>query len=496
MSRPRLLLLLLAAASVFCLGDMRGDDPAKPAKSGASSQVPARLLKAVSGKGTKAPAAASKPAVEDAATETAKKEATETTGAKEDAKAPAKPKEKAEKVAGDEKAEAKTPEVKTPEVKAAKLTPKQSAFVQTELLPAYQGGEPLTLLNLVNGQLARWTDPQIAGINQLLAELKAPTLDKMLTDARMNLVRAGIANKGPEPTARETAIVLREIKRRIEEILNTAQKIKLMQEPLPQPKSLTEFRDLLWDAHVQNNELINADGLAQQGHLITQSKVVSKAKNATAADKALFGTKFADIITRIRAVHRELNERGVELRVSRVKFALKILQESKDIKERFFAAYAVGIDGELLVNGFNESPGPFGRESLNAPGFALALKSDVDRGKQLAGDLVNKSKLLFAGLHWWRRGRYGRGVELNGLLKNQAAQTQLAAQIALNMPRVSPVPVDPAKNPMNQIPDYDRRHHYTWTWQTRQFQTLEHREKIASSLSTQERGMVEVDRFL
>lgn len=457
MSRPRLVLLLLAAASVFCLGDMRGDDPRAPAKSGASSQVPARLLKAVSGKGTKVPAVASKPAEEEAAAkETATKEPAEKLEAKEDAKA--------EKAAGDEK-----PEAKTPEVKAAKLTPKQVAFVKNELIPAHQSGEPLWILNLVSGQLARWTDPQVAGINQLLGELKAPTLDKMITDARVNLARVGMADKGPEPSTREAAIVLREIKRQIEEMLKVAQGIELMKDPLPKPKNLMEFRDLLWAAHVQNNQLINAETLASQGNLITQSKIIAKAKNATAADKAIFATNFADISAKIRAVNRDLNERGVELRVERIKFANKVLAESKDIKERFFAAYAVGIDGELLKQGFKEFAGQLTRPSLNTPGYAEAVTSDVERGQKAAGDLVKKSQLLFAGMHWWRRGRYGRGPELNGLLKSKAAQTDLAAQIPLIMPKESPVPIDPAKNPQNQIPDFDRRHHYTWAWQTRQF---------------------------
>src|SRR4029079_401171 len=326
---------------------------------------------------------------------------------------------------------------KTPEVKAAKLTPKQVAFVKNELIPAHQSGEPLWILNLVSGQLARWTDPQVAGINQLLAELKAPTLDKMITDARINLARVGMAEKGPEPTTREAAIVLREVKRQIEEILKVAQGIELMKDPLPKPKNLMEFRDLLWDAHVQNNQLINADTLASQGNLITQSKIVAKAKNATAADKAIFATKFADISTRIRTVNRELNERGVELRVERIKFANKVLAESKDIKERFFAAYAVGIDGELLKQGFKEYAGQLTRPSLNTPGYAAAVTSDVERGQKAAGDLVKKSQLLFAGMHWWRRGRYGLGPELNGLLKSKAAQTDLAAQIPLIMPKES-----------------------------------------------------------
>ena len=485
MSRPRCVLLVLAAASLFCLGNMRGDDAPKAAKGGAAPQVPNRLLKAIGGKGAKTPTVASKPAAEKpVAKEAAKKEAEESE-AKDDDKTPAKPEEKGEKVAGEEKGEVKAAEVKAPEVKPAKLTPKQIAFVKNELIPAFQSGEPLSILNLVSGQLSRWTDPQIAGMNHLLAEQQAPTLDKMITDARMNLVRVGMADKGPEPTAREAAIVLREIKRQIEEILKLAQGIELMKDPLPKPKDMMEFRDLLWAAHVQNNQLINADALASLGHLTTQSKIIAKAKNATAADKAIFATKFPDITTRIRTLHRELNERGVELRVERVKFANKVLAESKDVKERFFAAYAVGIDGELLKQGFKEFAGTFTRPSLNTPGYAEAVTSDVERGKSAAGDLVKKSQLLFAGMHWWRRGRYGRGPELNGLLKSKAAQTNLAAQIPLIMPRESPVPIDPAKNPLNQVPDFDRRHHYTWAWQTRQFSVSSTSSSNSSSSSTQ-----------
>jgi hypothetical protein len=468
MSLSRLVLLMLALVSVFCLGDMRGDDPPKTPKDAPPSQVPDRLLKAISGKGAKTAPAANKPAAEA-------KEPAEKGVAKEPEK----------KAGPEEKPAVPDPAVNASEIKPAKLTPKQISFVKAELIPAYQSGEPINILKLVSGHLARWTDPQIAGMNQLLAELQAPTLDKIITDARMNLVRAQMADKGPEATAREAAIVLREIKRQIEEILKTAQGIELMKDPLPKPKSMMEFRDQLWTVHVQNNELINADGLAFQGNLIAQSKVISKAKNASAADKAIFAVKFPELTDKIRILHRELNERAVELRVDRIKFAVKVLQESKDTKERFFAAFAVGIDGELLVNGFKTSAGTFARPGLNSSGYVDSLTSDVERGKQLAGDLVKKSQLLFVGMHWWRRGRYGLGPELFGLLKNSAAQTNLAAQIPLNMPREAPVPIDPAKNPQNQVPAFDRRHHYTWAWQTRQFQMTGTGSSSNSSSSVQ-----------
>ncbi|MBC7853395.1 MAG: hypothetical protein IAF94_08170, partial [Pirellulaceae bacterium] len=283
MSRPRFALLLLACASVLCLGDMRGDDAPKSPKGDATNQPSDRPLKAVSGKGKKAPAGVTKPAEEK----------------------PAAKEPKGGKAAGEASAE-KQPVPMAPAIKPAKLNPTQTRYVKNELLPAFQAGEPLTLLNLVSSQMPRWTDPQIAGMNQLLGENDAPTLDRIVTDVRMNLIRVGMAESGPEYSAREAAIVLRELKRQAEEIVAQVEKLELMQDPLPQPKSLMEFRDYLWTAHVQNNQLINASGLAHQGKLLTQAKVVTKARSTSAADKAIFATDYQKLFDRIKALHQEL----------------------------------------------------------------------------------------------------------------------------------------------------------------------------------------------
>ena len=168
---------------------------------------------------------------------------------------------------------------------------------------------------------------------------------------------------------------------------------------------------------MQNNQLINADALVTQGKNLQGLKVIAKAKNASAADKALFAIDFDQLTGQIKQVRQELSERGVELRVARVKFAIGVLTESKDVKERFFAAFAVGIDGELLLSGFKEHVGNFGRPTLNAPGYVEALRSDVDRGKELAGDLVKKSELLFAGMHWWRLAGMAVGPRLTAWSK-------------------------------------------------------------------------------
>jgi len=197
--------------------------------------------------------------------------------------------------------------------------------------------------------------------------------------------------------------------------------------------------------------------------------LIDRVKNPTPAQKAAFALDFAAQQREIAALHQDLNERGLELRLDRIEFAKRILEESKDLKQRFLAAYAMGVDGEILYQGFKNYRGVFQRERLRAPQLTETLRIDIDHyGKDLAGDLVKKSELLFAGLHWWRRGRYGRGPEGNGLLKSQEALRNPAAQIALFMPMFTPEPTDPMK-PGRQSPDYDRRHHWTWAWEDRQF---------------------------
>jgi hypothetical protein len=111
------------------------------------------------------------------------------------------------------------------------------------------------------------------------------------------------------------------------------------------------------------------------------------------------------------------------------------------------------------------------RQSLNDPQLAETIREQVKRGQQLAGkDFLEKSRLLFTGLHWWFRGRYGMGTDGNGLLKSKLALTSPDAQFGLYMPKEVPKPTDPRQGG-KQVPSVDRRHHYIWQFETRTIQT-------------------------
>jgi hypothetical protein len=190
-----------------------------------------------------------------------------------------------------------------------------------------------------------------------------------------------------------------------------------------------------------------------------------------------------------------------------------VLTNSTDLKERFQAAFWLELDGEELAKFFERlhapQPRPVAaeskaraaadvaegkgqqqpaddpaadllagnstavkfRQSLADPNLPETIREHVKHGLQTAGkDFVQKSRLLFTGLHWWFRGRYGMGTDGNGLLKSKLALTSPDAQFGLYMPREIPQPTDPRQGGQ-QVPQVDRRHHYVWQFETRTIQT-------------------------
>ncbi|HUE70924.1 MAG TPA: hypothetical protein VMP01_08540 [Pirellulaceae bacterium] len=365
----------------------------------------------------------------------------------------------------------------------AKLTPRQINFVKKELIPASQAGDPRALLALLSPQVAKLTASHQEGMDALLAEEGAPSIGRMLALARLQLFRAKAESAGPELSLAETVLVLAESKQQIDELLASAKKASYMADLLPKPDTLLGYRDLLFEVHVQKNELINARELVEFGKTVAIALPLSKAKQASDEQKAVLTTSFRSFDEAIAELERDMDERSLEMRLDRLDLALEVLAGDVGLKEKFFAAYAIGIDGEFLLAGFKAGGIAFHRPALKNPNLAKELAAKLEKGKMLAGNLLDKSRNLFIGLHWWRRGRYGRGPEGMGLLKSAAATKSFEASIPLLMPAKSPVPTNPMQTRSQPSPDYDRRHHYAWAWEDRQFQNT-----LSTQSSSQEIG--------
>ena len=374
-------------------------------------------------------------------------------------------------------AQERPPDKEKPAPKAAgggKLTPSQIKWIDERLLPAYAMGQAPSVVLLIRETLPKTSAALREAIDRELAERKSPPLERLLTDARLSVLRSGAANVVPPPSAQEKPLLTQELRRQVDELLADARSQPIFADPLPHPKTLREARDVLWSAHILNNTLRNAAYLATQAEALTAAApaVRPKLDRKGTAPQAASATPFAEARETVVRMYRELDERAFEMRLRRIAIALQTLETSADIGERFLAAYAISVDGEQLQMQLKAPRSqPYERPALNAPELPARVKSQIERSQMLAGDLILKARQLFAGLHWWRRGRYGRGPEHFGLVKFAAALNNPAVNIALVMPLEAPTPADPAMTDGPASPDYDRRHHAWWSWENAKFES-------------------------
>ena len=110
---------------------------------------------------------------------------------------------------------------------------------------------------------------------------------------------------------------------------------------------------------------------------------------------------------------------------------------------------------------------PDGGDPSTMPLTNVELAELTQQGRQAAGaELLLKGELLFEGLHWWLRGRYGRGSEGGGLFKNKQVLRNPALRFGLSMPTDPPRPTVPGVvSRYEPVPFADRRHHYVWAWE-------------------------------
>ena len=125
----------------------------------------------------------------------------------------------------------------------------------------FSGNTPSVLEGLVK-LVARLDDDQFMAAEAILAGRRMPDVKTLLTRARLTAVRYGQPAQLTVAGAREVVLVLPELQRQVDTILDEVLDEPIMQDPLPQPNLLTEFEKLFWDAHVLENRLQSAAATA------------------------------------------------------------------------------------------------------------------------------------------------------------------------------------------------------------------------------------------
>jgi hypothetical protein len=258
------------------------------------------------------------------------------------------------------------------------------------------------------------------------------------------------------PQGRELFLTLEGLGDQIRATQAEIQAHPVMTDYAPQPQRLDEFERLLWQFHVLHNRLLLVRQTGEFGAILVRAGASGNQARAIAT--------FAALMDKTSELEQQLHERRLLARIQRVRLSLKLLQTSESLEERFPAAYSVDFDGDILLDQF---VGPrsrglrFQEPSLQTRELPDDISRDIEQGRKLAGDLVEKSRLLFEGMHWWFRGRYGRGTNDGGLMKSFEAMESPDARMALFMPMKMPRPTDPMRED-NAIPAVDRRHYSLW----------------------------------
>lgn len=352
------------------------------------------------------------------------------------------------------------------------LGPRLVAAIQKQVASAYFRGDPVATVESIGELLPKLNDIQLIEANDILASLSAPSLDAMLIQARLNVVLQGLSQEVKAPSRHELLVIVPETKRRVQEIVDAVARHPAMQLTLPAPSEFSEYEELFWRVHVLEQQLTNAIRLAEFGKRLN-GRGKRFVRRASDAEKAILETAFDSEANKLTEAFRELEERKTELRIQRIELALHKLITSEDRREKLDAAYVASHDGELVKEFFAklDAQRKQGKPiSLRRPGLqGKELEAEVaeltDTALKAAGKLAEKGRLLYTGIHWWLRGRYGRGSDGGGLLKPRNAIRSPQDMFRLYMPEQL-YGFDKSQASQLQAP-IDRRHHYVWAFEPR-----------------------------
>ena len=350
-------------------------------------------------------------------------------------------------------------------VPAAELSPKQRIAADRLLSLAARGSSAEILQNAI--ALSQRAKPdQLSAINEYLFKNNTAPVMELAANARFALVLQGHAKSLPKPIEQEVVFSIPIFEQKVSDALASIVDHPLMQPNLPTFESLEAYQDTFWDIHVLENEMRNAYHTANYGQRMAN---FAKKFQLNAEEKALASADFTESASVLERLSRDLNERKAELRIDLLQLAGEYLYDSDEFRPRLFAARAVDIDGELLIEFLTSRKNQeFHRDRLKEPDLARVLTDEIEQLRQQSGDLLEKSRLFASGLHWWQRGRYGRGSDGNGMLKPPTAMKSPTAAFGLFMPSKPPIPSDPYELGSEAVPQIERRHHYVWSYEYRQ----------------------------
>lgn len=376
---------------------------------------------------------------------------------------------------------------------APKLSKRAQSLLEQKIVPAYRLGDPLQLANGLASVTSRMKPEQLAAFDEQLRMLAMPTAGKMMVDSYMSLLTQGQIDGLPEPGVREIVTMVPALDTSIMDVLRGIDESVATVDPLPVLEKLEDYEGLLWEIHVLENKIKYTFNYARYGVALIEQ---AKKKRSRGFEEQLekLAVDFEGRVDELEAAQWDLHQRKMEFRLDRLDLAKRVLVAAdSSFIEKLQAAFAGQLDAAAFSERFAlPEPRAFDRERLADTQLRENVKSLADGIEGLSGDLKEKSNLLFRGLHWWQRGRYGSGPEQGGMLKNVRVVNDDRFLFPLFIPEDMGKPpfelirnpdwdvsgtaaADPEMKPYVRVrsadglkPDVPRRHHFAWMFEYRQ----------------------------
>lgn len=368
--------------------------------------------------------------------------------------------------------------------------------LETVFLPAWNQGDNLLILKSLSKVVSKMSPEEIAEVDELLAQQQIPNSAQVLVEARLHLLRQGRKKDLPRPGVGELVLTLENLDKEFENVIAEADKLSKRLKNEVDDASFNEFEALVWDNHVLEQKLMASITLAQYAAYIAKRNQ-KRLKNKLDEDQtALLHQDYAKVEAELSDTLKDIKEHELLVRMKRIEFATHLLgTDSPPLKDRYLATWSLQTDGRIVVETLAKEELEFNNPVLNDPETTELVQTQIKSGVELAGEkLIKKSGLLFTGLHWWMRGRYGMGSEAFGFMKSEWAVTSDAALFPLYMPEETPVPTSLSDDEV--IPEIDRRHKYIWEWEYRRLtsskNTTTNTKKSGNSQVTQ---VTQLSRF-
>ena len=351
--------------------------------------------------------------------------------------------------------------VAIPRIASARIPRNVTLELEQRLIPANRTGDLRQVIASGSAIVNQVGDPVITEIDAFLASEDLPRLYVLLAESRFTLMMAQQQNIR-QPTPKEMIFIAPHFQQRVDAIIQGSLRPPIMQQGAQSPTTLAEYKTALWDLHVYRNELANVERI----NLIfgrTIQSIIEQEKQPP-AQKNLISLDFEAAHQRILRENKIRFETELHLRESRIHLASSIIGTENSLQRKLAVAFAMDQDIKLIEEyGKRQLAGE--HHNVVLPELA-PLKQTFTESQQTDPLLFKKAEHLYTGIHWWMRGRYGKGIAANGLLKGAHVKEKPQLGFAIQMPRETPVAQNPfATTGQDAAPYVARRHDHIWSWE-------------------------------